>query len=354
VTDRQPAIARVILCGFGNVGSAVLELLRSTGTRLHGDRSLHIRVVGVAELGGAAFYEDGLDLTRLVEARAAGEPVWSIPDVGREGMTAVELLRALEADCVVDATPMQLDTGMPGLAIAREAIALGRDLVLANKAPLALAFDELTAGAQWIPHGGLTSRRRLRFSATVAGSLPAIALGHALTACRIERIEAVLNGTSHLLLRLMERGIGYEDALGMAQAKGMAEADPSLDVDGWDSAGKLVILSNAVLGHSCTLSDVEVEGIRGLSATAVAEAQAAGQSYVLLAIASRDGDGWLLTVKPVALMEPHPLALLGQEDMGIVYVTDHVPRLTATTTEPDAVPAAVAVLRDIADIYTPA
>lgn len=343
-------IVRVILCGFGNVGSAVVELLQSSGAGLLGDRDRRIAVVGVAELDGAALREGGLSTSRLLKAREAGEPVWSLPNVGREGMTAVELIGALEADCVVDATPMQLETGMPGLGIAREAIARGRDLVLANKAPLALAFGELTADTQWSQYRNHAKGPYLRFSATVAGALPAIALGQSLTGCRIERLEAVLNGTSHLLLRLMESGIGYDEALSMARAKGMAEADPSLDVDGWDSAGKLVILANAVLGHSCSLSDVAVEGIRGLTTATIAGARAAGNPYVLVASATRDGDEWSLSVKPVALAEGHPLAMLGHEDMGIVYVADRVPRLTATTTEPDAVPAAVAVLRDIADI----
>lgn len=309
---------------------------------------LDIRVVGVAELGGAALSPEGLDLNALMMVRDGHGPVWALAGAGARSMSSTELIESVEADCLVEATPTNLTTGAPGLDIVRVAIRRGLDIVLANKAPLVLAFHEITAQTQWHYSAAPTSDLpRLRFSATAAGALPAVQLGQSLVGCRIESIEGVLNGTSHVVLRMMERGVEYEEALERVKAKGMAESDASLDVGGLDAAGKLVILANAVLGVPSCLADVSVAGIDGVTPRELALASSNGCRVVLLASARRTADDWKLDVRPTQLDVGHPLALLGDQDMGVVFVSDRVPRLTATTTEPSGMPAATAVLRDV-------
>jgi homoserine dehydrogenase len=170
--------------------------------------------------------------------------------------------------------------------------------------------------------------------------------------CRIERVEAVLNGTTQSILRAMEQGTSYADALAEMQRRGLAETDPTLDVEGWDAANKIVILANAVLRQPTTLGDVAVEGITQLTAGELRAATTRGERIVLLCLAERAGDTYRLSVRPTALPTEHPLARMSADEMGVVYHTDIAGQLSMTTAEMSPVPTAAAMLRDAIEIFT--
>ena len=183
--------------------------------------------------------------------------------------------------------------------------------------------------------------------------MPTINIGwRDLAGCRIERVEAVLNGTTQGILRAMERGDSYADALAEMQRRGLAETDPTLDVEGWDAANKTVILANAVLRRPTTLADVAVEGITRLTADELRAASARGERIVLLCLAERQGDDFALSVRPTALPAEHPLARMSGDEMGVVYYTDIAGRLSVTSLERDPVPTAAAMLRDTISIVS--
>ncbi len=183
--------------------------------------------------------------------------------------------------------------------------------------------------------------------------MPTINIGRRdLAGCRIERVEAVLNGTTQGILRMIESGTSYAEALAEMQRRGLAETDPTLDVAGWDAANKTVILANAVLGRPTTLADVAVEGIVGIDADELRAAGARGERIVLLCLAARAGDDYRLSVRPTALPLDHPLARMGGDEMGVVYYTDISGRLSVTTRETDPLPTAAALLRDTIEIVT--
>jgi len=183
--------------------------------------------------------------------------------------------------------------------------------------------------------------------------MPTINVGwRDMVGCQIERVEAVLNGTTQGILRAMEQGTSYADALAEMQRRGLAETDPTLDVAGWDAANKMVILTNAVLRQPTTLADVAVEGITQLTANDLLAASARGERIVLLCLAERVGDAYRLSVRPTALPADHPLARMSADEMGIVYHTDIAGKLSMTTSEIDPVPTAAAMLRDTIEIFT--
>jgi homoserine dehydrogenase len=301
----------------------------------------------------------------LLAAKQAGQSVATLPGVGRPGIAGAELARTIDADILLEATPVNLQHGQPGLDIVRAALGRGLHVVLANKGPLVLAYAGLAALSDLAAEAGdgrageaLAARARsrppcLRFSACVGGYLPTVNLGwRDLAGARIERIEAVLNGTTQGILRMMETGVGYADALAEMQRRGLAETDPTLDVDGWDAANKLVILANAVLRRPTTLPDVTVEGITRLTAAELRAAGERGERIVLLCLAERqrETEDYRLSVRPTALPLDHPLARMGGDEMGIVYYTDIGNRLSATTREHDPRPTAAAMLRDVLEI----
>jgi homoserine dehydrogenase len=193
---------------------------------------------------------------------------------------------------------------------------------------------------------------RLQFDATVAGGLPAINLGQRdLAAAQIERLEGVLNlTTNYILTRMAEDDLSYAAALAEAQMAGHAETNPSLDVEGWDAANKLVILAHSVLKYPATLAEVEREGITHLTVEALRGAAAAGKRIKPLARAEREGDRYRLRVGPVELPAGHPLAVLGAEQMGIVYDTDINGQIAMSIVEETPTPTAAAMLRDVCEI----
>jgi len=341
---------RLILAGFGNVGRSFLRVLDSQNAVLRDRWGVSFLPVGVADSNGAALDSAGLDITALLDLKARRRSVAELPGAGRAGMSGVDLVMGVPADVVLEATPVNLSTGQPGLDIVRAALGRGLSVVLANKGPLALAYRELAGLSD------LTDPKRpaLRFSACVGGAMPTINIGRRdLAGARILRVEAVLNGTTQLILRGMEEGQSFADVLADAQRRGLAETDPSLDVDGWDSAAKLVILANAVLGQPATLADLAVEGIRAVTPQELRAAGARGERIVLLCLAvAADGldGGFTLSVRPTPLPAAHPLARMGGDEMGIVYHSDIAGRTHATSLERDPVPTAAAMLRDLLEI----
>lgn len=347
---------KLILAGLGNVGRNFVHLLQSQSELLRQRYGVDFLLVGAADSGGAASDQNGLDLAALLQAKRAGKSVAALPGA-RSGRSGLDLVRALEADVLLEATPVNLQDGQPGLDIVRAALGRGIAAVLANKGPLALAYQELAALSDLGGSGGDRGNPRdwpaLRFSACVGGAMPSINIGwRDLAGCRIERVEAVLNGTTQGILRMMETGASYADALAEMQRRGLAETDPTLDVAGWDAANKTVILANAVLGRPTTLANVAVEGITALTDKDLLAATARGERIVLLCLAERNGDDYKLSVRPTALPGEHPLARMGGDEMGIVYYTDIAGRLSVSTRETDPVPTAAAMLRDTIEIVT--
>jgi homoserine dehydrogenase len=340
---------QLLLAGAGNVGRRFLELLLRKKDTLQQRLGLELTVVGVADSSGAAICPEGLDLQQIVDLKTEGRGVADCPEWGQMGVSALQMVQTAgvgSPGLLLDASPANLKHGQPGLGCIEAALALGMHVVTANKAPLVLAFPGLLALAR--KHGV-----QLRFDATVAGGLPAINLGQRdLAVAGIHRLEGILNlTTNYILTRMADDGLSYHQALAHAQAAGHAEANPSLDVEGWDAASKLVILAHSVLDYAATMDDVTVQGITGVTAETLRQAAAQGKRVKLVATAEGRDGGYRLSVAPLKLEADHPLARLGAKQMGIVYHTDICGILSAAIVEATPVPTAAAMLRDIADIY---
>ena len=363
--DTQlPQPIRLILSGMGNVNRSFLQILQSQEPLLRDRYGLVCRIVGAADSGGAVTADAGLDLNALLAAKRAGQSIATLPG-GQVGMTSPQLVAATAADLLIEATPVNLQTGQPGLDGTRTALQKGMHVVIANKGPVALAYQELAALAQGAQGRRLAaedtleprplapdSRPLLRFSACVGGFMPTINLGwRDLRGAQIELFEAVLNGTTQIILRAMERGGSFADALRDAQQRGLAETDLTLDIDGWDAANKLVIVANAVLGQPATLDDVDVTGITRLTYHDLHAAAERNHRVVLLCRAARNGPRYDLSVRPTALPLDHPLARMSGDEMGLVFHTDIAGRLSVQTLERGPMPTAAAMLRDVLEIY---
>ena len=337
---------RLLLIGVGNIGRRFVELLIHKQDTLRDRLGLELTLIGVADTSGIAVCPTGLDPQRIVRLKAEKWGVAAYPQWGQPDASALEMVHAAEADLLLEASPANLEDGQPGLGCMEAALLRGMHVVTANRAPLVLAFPRLLALAK-------AHSVQLRFDATVAGGLPAVNLGQRdLAAADIHCLEGIPNlTTNYILTRMAQDGLSYDKALTHAQALGHAEADPSLDVEGWDAASKLVILANAVLGVPARLSDVRIAGIRGISPKMLKHSRQRRNVILPLAVAERRGDEYRLSVQPTEVGRNDPLARLTAHQMGIVYHTDPNGVVTAIVDEVDPMPTAGAVIRDVIALY---
>jgi len=340
---------RLALVGLGNVGQSFLDLMDAKAALLADRHDIEMVLTGAADSSAAALAPAGLSTRSLRAHKSAGKPLLSFPG-STPGMSAPEMLTEVEADVLLEASTVNLRTGQPGLDCVRIAIRRGMTSVLANKGPLVLAFSELESAAA-------TAGVGLAYSATVCGALPVVNIGRRdLAACDIRAVAGVFNATSNSILAAMARGGSYADALRQAQVEGIAEADPSLDVEGWDTANKLVIIANSILRQPCTLADVQpVIGITDITAAQILEGAARGEVVKLVARADVGQVGNLsykLSVQPEWLPADAFLASISGWEMGIVFDTDIMGLQQLKVDERGPVPTAGAMLRDVINLAT--
>lgn len=338
---------RVALVGLGNVGRAFLDLMTRKADVLRDRYGIQLVATGAADSSGAILAAQGIDPAALLAHKSAGMGAGVFPG-GVPNLPAGRMVAQVEADLLLEASPVNLVTGQPGLDCVRTALRRGVGVVLANKGPLVHAFAELTAAAE-------ASGVGLAYSATVCGALPVVNTGRRdLVGCSIRSVRGIFNSTSNSILAAMARGESYAAALRQAQLDGIAEADPSLDVEGWDTANKLVIIANSILGQPTTLANVQpVTGISGITLEQIRSGADRGKVVKLIATAERDGETpgfYKLSVQPEWLPDGDFLASVSGWEMGIVFDTDIMGLLQLKVDERGPVPTAAAMLRDVINL----
>jgi len=288
----------IVILGFGTVGQGVAEALSRKAPTLQSAFKEKIKVVGVFDSKSYDLSPRGLD-PREVSGRKQ-----KLGRVGPElnGKGVLEILADVKYDVMVEVTPTNIKDAEPGFSNMMSALSSGKDVITANKGPLALKFKELSRAAE--KGGG-----RLRFEASVGGATPVINLSREiLMGERILSIRGIVNGTCNFILnRMKDEGLPFDQALREAQEMGYAERDPSYDIDGIDSAAKAAILANAIFHRDVTYNDVRRTGIRGVSLEAVELAAEERKVVRLVAEVSEAR----LEVSPRLVPIGHPLAIGG-------------------------------------------
>ncbi|MEM3627460.1 MAG: homoserine dehydrogenase, partial [Candidatus Bathyarchaeia archaeon] len=258
---------RIILVGFGVVGQSFLRILLHRKEDLVKNYGFHPRIVAVVDSRGAATNQKGLNLEEILSLKAKKGTVAACREYGHFGMSALDVIEAMEAEVVVEATPTNIKNGEPGLSNIKAAFKAGKHVVTTNKGPLALALPALIELASY-------NKVHLRFSGTVGGGTPILEFAKkCLLGDRIISIKGILNGTTNYILTEMEeKRVSLQQALKNAQELGYAEADSSMDIDGLDTACKLVIMANWIMQKEATLKDVNIQGIRDITLQDIEEA----------------------------------------------------------------------------------
>ena len=324
----------ILLVGFGNVGRGLVELLAQN--------SRAIRMVGITtKTRGSLFSENGLDYDALLKIQPR-EPLmnYSHRTPVDSDRSITEMINDTSVDVLVDASPTILPDAEPSLTWIRSALDQGKHVVLANKAPLVVDHSGLLKRAK-------NGRARLLYEATVMAGTPIINLArYCLNAGTKKEISGILNGTCNYILTRMAEGLSFEKALKEAQSLGYAEADPSADIDGIDTAVKLVILSQVFFNQYIPLEQVERTSLREITVSDIQHAHNKNHKWKYVGILNQSG----AKVSPVALPIAHPLSHVSGANNALSLNCDPLGELTVQGPGAGGKETAFGILNDLLEL----
>ncbi len=338
----------IALIGFGHVARRFVRLLDESRDAL---RALDLEpvVVGIAtRRHGAVFDAAGLEahtlatLSNLAAASGAVGPALDSP-------TAAEILQRLgrmrsDARVMIETTVLNVQSGEPAISHVRAALAAGANVITANKGPVACAYRRLADDAE---------ARRLSFlhEGAVMDGIPIFNLvRETMPAATIHGFRGVINSTTNHMLCALERGEDYAAALVRMQADGVAEADPSLDVDGWDAAAKVAAMANVWLDARITPAAVAREGLTPACGDRARAALRAGRRLKLIGAAFRDGARIDARVSLEELPADDPLAILDGQANALEIQSTPLGRVVITERDGGLEKTAYALLTDLVTI----
>jgi len=323
---------RVCFLGFGNVGRALARLFVAKTTELRENYGIEWEVTGVAtrRMGWRAS-ETAIEVSKLLSGSDETSTVAGID----------EWLALAKPDVVFETTSLNPETGQPAIEYLTKSLQAGAHTITANKAPLVYAYEELNRIA-------VSQGKRFMFEATVLDSAPVFSLfRETLPAAKVRAFSGAFNSTTNVILETMEAGRSFAEGVKTAQELGVAETDPSHDVDGWDSIMKVCAISRVILRVPLLPEQVRREGIRGLDPATLQAARAEGKPYKLITRATVNADGSVTaSVRPEQVALSDPLGGVRGTSLAIHFELDTIPGLTIVSHRPNLQSTAYGLLAD--------
>lgn len=306
---------KLAFVGFGNVGQALGRLLLKKRRELSEQFDITFQVVGIATgHHGIAIQAEGIDLEQALLGFAS--PVdfsqlstSPVRDIG-------EFITTCGADILFENSPVNYETGQPATNHLKAALENGMHAITANKGPVVHAYRELTALAR-------QQSRKFYFESTVMDGAPIFSLFRGtLPGANLLSFRGVLNSTTNMILARMEAGESFEAAVHYTQQIGIAETDPSGDIDGWDAAIKVAALVNVLMDIPLKPAQVDRTGIRHITPEDVKKAAARGYRYKLVCSAVRQGNEVQAQVAPELVPQRSALYAVEGTSSIILFETD--------------------------------
>jgi homoserine dehydrogenase len=337
----------LILVGNGNVAKRFVSLLDEQRISLARDHGVRTRIVGIATLHhGQAYGSNVVSAFRRTQGPAqAGHyqrptTLAFLRDALKRSAAAAKQGRLV----VIETTTLDIERGEPAIGHVRAALAGGAHVITANKGPVAFAYRSLSRAAG-------RAHRRFLFEGAVMDGVPIFNLvRETLPAVKILGFRGVVNSTTNFMLTAMEQGQAFDTALAEMQARGIAEADASLDVDGWDAAAKTAALANVLMDANITPAMVDRQGIGPETGRLARDARAAGRRLKLVARAERKGRRITARVAPESLPGDDLLAGLEGQQNALILRTDLLEEIALVQRSGSLTQTAYALLSDLISI----
>ncbi len=337
-------VHRIALLGFGNVGREFARLLLERRSELRREQGLEAEVVAILTARhGSVEASRGIDLRKALRRVEAGG---SLADCGRAiRIPAREYVRRSRADVVVELTPLKIAPRQPALDHIVAALEGGKHVITANKGPVVYHYRRLRELAR-------RHRAGFRYEGTVMDGAPVFnLLQESLRGAHVLSFEGILNSTSNFVLSEMEAGRSYEAGVEAARGMGFLEADPAMDLEGWDATVKACLLANVLMGGRVRPEAVPREGIAGIGAGRVREARGRGRRLKQVARGAKEGRSVRVSVGVEELPPEHPLFPIEGTSNALLVRTDMLKELLVSERHPGLRQTAFAVYSDLIAIH---
>jgi homoserine dehydrogenase len=332
---------RIALLGFGNVGQAFARLLERKHDLLEQDYGLTFSITGIATAHhGTTIQLHGISVEQALQAVASGDKLAKLSSLVAAS-DPYDFIRQCGADVLFENTPVSYADGQPAVSYLRLALEEGMHAITANKGPVVHAYQELTRLAE-------SQGRKFLFESAVMDGAPIFSLfRHSLPAASLRSFTGILNSTTNLILTRMEAGESFEAAIAYAQSIGIAETDPSGDIDGWDAAVKVSALVTVLMDLPLKPDQVERTGIRSLTTHDILQARQHEQRWKLVCNATRQGENVSARVAPQLVGFDSPMYGVNGTSSIVTFETDVLPQLSILEGNPGPETTAYGLLADL-------
>lgn len=317
---------KLAFIGFGNVARSLARLLLRKQNVLEEKYNITFSATGIATgRHGLAVNPEGFELNKVLEIVESGKSISPLSTFQVKNSLAV--IKHSFADVLFENSPVNTATGQPAIDHIRAALNLNMHAITANKGPVVHAYPELMELAK-------SKGKVFRHESTVLGGAPVFSVfREAFPAAELLGFKGIINATTNIILSRMERGETFDQAVKFCQSIGVAETDPTNDVDGWDAAIKVAALVTVLMGTPFTPQQVNPMGIRGLTPQMIAQAKVDGKRWKLVASARRNGDTITARVEPELVAPSSPLYGMMDSSTGLTFETDVLPFYSITVSE---------------------
>jgi homoserine dehydrogenase len=331
--------SRLALLGFGNVGRAFARLLIRKEVELRDKYGITFTVTGIATgRHGIAVDHEGINLKTALELAENGQTLAALSRLPIRD--SLDFIHSVSADVLFENSPVNHHTGEPAATHLRLALERGMHAITANKGPVVHAYHQLTDLARKM-------ERKFYFESTVMDGAPIFSLFRsALPGAQLKSLRGILNSTTNLIISRMEAGETFEQAVKYAQAIGIAETDPSADVEGWDAAIKVAALVTVLMDIPLKPQEVERQGIRCITPAYIAEARAQGKRWKLVCTARREGNTVSARVAPEMVAPDSPMFSVEGTSSIVEFETDTLTSLSIVEGNPGPETTAYGLLAD--------
>ena len=332
---------KLALLGFGNAGRAFGKLLLEKHDEIKTKYDTDVKVVAIATGSrGNLVCNEGIDVAAAIaDIEKDGK---FAPERGLSSLTTMEIVETVDYDVMAEMTPLNIFTGQPATDHIRGAFARKKHAITANKGPIAWHFRRL---ADMAKEAGVC----FFYETTVMDGTPVFNLvEHTLKFARVTEVSGILNSTTNFILEEMEKGCDYDDIMERGRALGFVEADPAMDIEGYDAAAKITALLNVLMDAGITPDMVERKGIEDITYEDIENARAQGKIIKLVCKGTRDADGNVhASVQPTLVDRTDLLATVNSTTSIVSITTDLMKKITVVEHDPEIEQTAYGVFGDL-------
>lgn len=333
---------RLAMLGFGNAGQAFARLLLAKREEILARYGFDVQVVAITTRSrGNLLDPSGIDLAKALDDLAR-DGCFDQCSQDWSGITSMEVAENVDYDVLLELTPLEIFSGQPAIDHLKAALTRGRHAITANKGPLAWAYRELKE---------LATAHSVEFfyETTVMDGTPVFNLVvETLRLCKVTKVEGILNTTTNFVLEELASGKAYDQVIAEGKRRGFIEADPAMDLEGWDAAAKLTALLNVLMDAGITPRDIQVQGIQGITESDIQAAIRRGNRIKLVCRGWRDDAGQLHgQVGPEEVPADHLYATIDGTSSVVSITTDLMGKLSVVEHAPEIEQTAYGILSDL-------